>query len=376
MSAESNEELKELVDYGSDVRRRTDVTGRIDIQTTANPKLLAAGDIYALHKDQEGFKPLFHSTMLNYCRFEKTIARAHHGDQVTAGSILTKMIYPFNKPGTHGSMQVGYMFLFEPDFAEKVENSFNASMPIEEREEDLKILSYIDDMPSYDAFLLKDKFEVEGVEIGAPYAEVSAEQYELIKKPIMVEFKTIVGSTLTGDDDIDETAAAERLMNALWNLNDMDMLAPLIMAMKMEKDEAPKHFYAWKGLLYYVHTYGNRFGDFNELLMSLRQLVAINTPGDLSAVNYKLAKITDLHQKFVRFNANYRKAFSQAFETKENLGNFMQVLINARQLYWMIGHAIGILASTEDFVDLLSKSQAPDVYKAIEIRGYLQALTL
>ena len=77
----------------------------------------------------------------------------------------------------------------------------------------------------------------------------------------------------------------------------------------------------------------------------------------------------------MKFNANYRKAFSQAFETKENV-NFMQVLINARQLYWMIGHAIGILASTEGFVDLLSKSQAPDVYKAIKIRGYLQALTL
>ena len=110
--------------------------------------------------------------------------------------------------------------------------------------------------------------------------------------------------------------------------------------------------------------------------MSLRQLVAINSPSDLSAVNYKLGKISELYQKFVKFNANYRKAFSQAFETKENVGNFMQVLINARQLYWMIGHAIGILASTEDFVDLLSKSQAPDVYKAIEIRGYLQALTL
>ena len=44
MSADSDDELA-LIDYGSDVRRRTDVSGRIDIQTTVNPKLLAAGDI-------------------------------------------------------------------------------------------------------------------------------------------------------------------------------------------------------------------------------------------------------------------------------------------------------------------------------------------
>ena len=74
MSADSDDQLKDLIDYGSDVRRRTDVSGRIDIQTTVNPKLLAAGDIFALNKDSEDFKPLFNSTMLNYCRFEKTVA--------------------------------------------------------------------------------------------------------------------------------------------------------------------------------------------------------------------------------------------------------------------------------------------------------------
>ena len=96
----------------------------------------------------------------------------------------------------------------------------------------------------------------------------------------------------------------------------------------------------------------------------------------MSAVNYQLNKIGELHQKFVKFNANYKKFFRQAFETQENLGNFMKVLINARQLYWMLGHSIGILASTEDFVDMLTKSPASDTHKATEARGYLQALTI
>ena len=68
----------------------------------------------------------------------------------------------------------------------------------------------------------------------------------------MSEFRTIVASTLRTNNNVNETETAERLMNALWNLNDMEMLTPLIAAMKMEEEEAPKHFYAWKGLLYYV----------------------------------------------------------------------------------------------------------------------------
>lgn len=375
-SDDDDEDLKDMIDFGANVRRQSDVSNRMAGRISVNPKLLAAGDIFTRNYKKSDFKPLFNSTMLNHCKFEKTIARAQQGDHVAPGTIITKMVFPFNRPGTHGAMQYSYMFLFEPDFAEKVKSSFNASMPMEDREADLKILSFIDELPSYDAFLLKDKFEVEGVEIDPNYAEVSNDQYEAIKKPIMVEFQTIVESTLGQDEEIDTAAAAERLLKALWNLDDMDTLKPLIQALKMEEEEAPKHFYAWKGLLYYIHTYGNQFSDFNELLVVLRGLAAGEDHIDMSAVNYQLNKIGELHQKFVKFNANYKKFFRQAFETQENLGNFMKVLINARQLYWMLGHSIGILASTEDFVDMLTKSPASDAHKATEARGYLQALTI
>lgn len=368
----SDTDINDLIAFGTRVRNQSDNATRLSRPETSNPQVLAAGEIYAANQHRQGFKPLFNSSLLNFCQFEKTVARDSQQDHVTPGQVRTKMIFPFNNPDSQGQMQYAYMFLFERDFDHKVKSAFNASMAAEDREHDLKALSYIDELPSFDAFLLKDKFDVEGIELDESYATVSDAQYNAIKKPIMMEFYTIIDSTIGDGEGIDKTAAAERLLNALWNLDDIDTLKPLVLALRIEESEASRHFFAWKGLLYYVHMYGNRFNQFTTVVDDLREMAQIQDIADAHSVEDSLQKIIDIHNKFTSFKRNYHALFDAAFKSGEDLGGFMKILISAGNLYWMLGYAIGMLVTTEDFVRSLKDSVAPDNQKAREVRSYLQ----
>ena len=369
-------DINELIEFGTQVRSQSDNTVRLGERVVTNPQKLAAGEIFLANQHRPEFKPLFNSSMLNLCQFEKIVARNTQQDHVTPGQVRTKMIYPFNRPDAQGQMQYSYMFLFERDFVHKVKSAFNASMADELRDHDLKALSHIDELPSYDAFLMKDKFEVEGLDLDESYASVTDAQYNAIKKPIMLEFQTIVETTVGEQEGVDKIAAAERLLNALWNLDDMDSLKPLVSALRLEQDEASQHFFAWKGLLYYVHMYGNRFKEFNTIIDDLREMASVGESTEIRMVDDSIQTIDNIYTKFVKFNKNYHTSFKDAFATGENLENFMKILIGATHLYWMLGYSIGMLSTTEQFVRELKDSAAPDMQKSRDARSYLQNIGL
>ena len=55
-SDDDDEDLKDMIDFGANVRRQSDVSNRMAGRISVNPKLLAAGDIFTRNYKKSDFK--------------------------------------------------------------------------------------------------------------------------------------------------------------------------------------------------------------------------------------------------------------------------------------------------------------------------------
>ena len=119
---------------------------------------------------------------------------------------------------------------------------------------DAALLGHLDDLPSLDPFLLKDKFEIEGLDAPEAYFEISEAEFQEIKKFIVSKFQPIT------DQVIDPTAknaaqSAEHFIMKLWEGKDLAYLEPVTQVFRIDPDSARDVYYSWKGITYYELQY-------------------------------------------------------------------------------------------------------------------------
>ena len=273
-----------------------------------------------------------------------------------------------------------FMYIGEKNFFGKIERAFNSSMSVDHKNKDSQILSLLDSMPTFDAFLLKDKFETEKIHLDDRYVEITEEDYKIIKSKIMSDFEEIVKKTLGQDSFSMKDAetrsytvsfAADKLFKALWNLDDMEVLVPLANAMGIKEDESKDYFYAWKGLIFYVMGHSSSFENLETDLNAAGKLALSDGRGDHDSVKEHITIILKDKQTLNRFLNTYKTAFHQTFVADGDSTIFLHILKNASSLFWTIGTIIGKLDVFSSYFSSHQNKSSPPI-SAEDIREYLR----
>jgi hypothetical protein len=370
-----------LVEAGDSYKRQTKVATQRDRASSAGT--FRAGDVFKRNIGNSSFSPLFRSMNLNRCNFQKIAAVQLDSRAAPTNSVVTKIMLPFGLVSA-APVESLFMYLGEENFLEKIERAFNSSMSQSDKDHDLEVLGIPDRMPTFDPFLLRDIFETEQIEADAAYSEVSDDDFNVVRSRIIGDFELIVTKTLEENAGGSEnsaawnltiSAAAERLFKSLWYLDDLEALEPLARALGVVDQNTKEYFYAWKGLLFYVHGHSSSFSGIENDLASAARLALSDGRGDRAVVNKQINSISIEKEKLNRFFEAYESAFKEAFVDQNNTSGFLRILRNAKSLFWTVGTIIGRLDIYTAYFHRAREASRNRI-TAEDMRSFLRNMTL
>lgn len=348
------EAIDDIIDLGRELR--DDSSNKKSIKNINHSGSFRAGDIFSKHKLEEDFKPLFKNESLNKCLFVKTITDRSEVFYIRKNIVATKIILPYSNDVNEENANL-YLIIGEKNFNAKLQRAFNASMTSDIKESDFLVLSILDSMPTFDPFLLKDKFEISKINIDHRYTSVSEEEFLLIKTKIIKDFEIIVQNTLDLSGEESESKnkkiyeSADKLFQSFWFLEDLEVLHPLVRALGVPSDDVKNYFYSWKGLLFYYYGHSTSFDD---LLLDFDRIMSFCMSDGLSdsfEIKEFLRKILKEKKSLENFFSFYESAFRDAFINKVDTKNFLKLLSNANDLFWAIGAIIGRIDIAYSYIE-------------------------
>ncbi len=188
-------------------------------------------------------------------------------------SIGTKLYFPYNGSRIYdGGKSV---FIDDPEIRRILKHHAGLDVETnnEDAERDLTLIGLLEELPSLDPFLVKDKLEIEGIGANEIYFEISASEWKAIQAHVSEKLKPIVAFAFPGSKD-QEKGRAQFLLKKLWNTKDIEALMPIMDAFNLPREEASKIFSAWKGIMYYDFEYNRSLSKWRQNIewMQLEQI--------------------------------------------------------------------------------------------------------
>lgn len=230
---------------------------------------------------------------------------------------------------------------------------FDPNAETENSEADLKVLRILENIPSLDPFLLKDKIDAEGFEIQEGYFSISEEEFANIKEYIIEKFRPIT-EKVVGSDTPQARQHSEEFIMKLWEGKDLDYLAPITQVFQLDPDQASEIYYSWKGLSYYEFQYRQlldtllRFADWLQNKSQPSHYVKPDQQKEFQMMTEGvLTQFAGHLQQSSSILRSYNQAYTELFVHGGDSKPFIQILNNSSDLFWTtsaslsaINHAI------------------------------------
>ncbi len=214
---------------------------------------------------------------------------------------------------------------------------------------DLRLLDLIEDLPSLDPFLLKDRVALEGVAVPDAYFTITESEFEDIRRYILAKFRPITERVV---DPAAPNAAelSEHFIMKLWEAADLDYLKPITDAFRVDPLQAGEIYYSWKGVTYYEYQYKRgqkQFLGFADWMHSK----AVPSTYVKAAVREELAAAArDVATAFARHLRNssdilriYNQGYEDLFVRGGDARPFIDFLRDSSMLFWDIAASISAL---------------------------------
>ena len=207
-------------------------------------------------------------------------------------------------------------------------------------EADLKKIRLLEELPSLDPFLLKDKFALAGIVVNDAYFRLAAEDWQHIRTHIRERFAMMC--RFAGDGRAD-AAVIDRLVDRIWEARDLEPLHPLLAALGLPAARAAEFFYAWKGVSYFDYEFARN----NEKLRAFSEWIRTAQPRgpahreDRQSIEADRAQVRDRMRKIVgetlSILQDYNDSFDRLFRKRETARNFADFMLNSQRHFWTLG---------------------------------------
>ncbi|MGH7090753.1 MAG: hypothetical protein ACREFQ_17795, partial [Stellaceae bacterium] len=167
-------------------------------------------------------------------------------------NLVTKLYFPYN---VHDIYEGGRsVFLHDPQLLPVLNELIGLqgrNLVKDDVRNDLKLLNALDGLPSLDAFLMRDRLELDGFAPNLLFLEVPEQERAAIYDYIRQKFEPLVRAAVPAAS----WSKVSYLVDKIWEAKDLDALAPLIEACHFPMKDALSIFAAWKGINFYAFSY-------------------------------------------------------------------------------------------------------------------------
>lgn len=303
---------------------------------------------------------LFKTPILNQTILikEALLQRERHGG-LEGARVGTKLYLPFDgQAPLEGGRTVFFgQRTFDSGMAELLDLS------VDERRKALEfdkiVLRTLDELPTFAPFLLKDKLERSGFNCSHLYFEISDAEWNEIRRYIRDRFRLILDKVVGGHGT---AAALERLIDALWDLQDTRALENLSKAFGLPSLDASEIFYSWKGVLYFAWEYARVKPRVHEMLrwfLDVPRILprfpsALRADVERAAQGLQAQLVTVL--KTVEDElGEYEGAFNELFLDGKGSARFTGFLRRSRNVFSVVGSGVGQLQHAAEIWDELTR---------------------
>ncbi len=319
--------------------------------------------------------PFFRSAMLNRALILKHVLRPNERALFLEPPLTAmKIVFPF----AGVDLELGGQALlygerrFERALSEALGDGARVHLA-----DDLELLRLLNDLPSFDPFLMRERLRQCGYEPARCYFDMSEADLERMRAFVGKEILALVGLAYA-NGGAEARDLSQRLADKLMTDETARALDPLRQTLQLSELDYREGVFAWKGFLYYKWI----CADLLRRIPALTQeLTATRISGGDAKTLSALAGLRKRIDELMNLGADkvdaalldYGAAFAGLAEGRPSL--FRDFLLRAPDMFEPIGEAIGTLTHIESFwrfrfpharPQLLPADEALDIFTEFE----------
>jgi hypothetical protein len=305
-----------------------------------------------LDAPKEPPKLLFESRALNFVIVIKEPARSEPGMFAAAPgkTLRTRLYFPYNRERPHeGGVSIDARNPKVDEALLEVAGLDRKNRP-QAYDHDKKILHILDELPSLDPFLLKDRFRQAEMTVPDQYLYILPEEWEAIRLFVHNQFRVVAHVIFPADTgQMDEKA--EQLTQQLWDLRDLNHLGALTTVFGLDASRTEEIFYSWKGVIYYDYEYDHLRPQMQALLTWFDQgsmpkdfckpIVEKEIDRSRTAIKNLFKAAAAETEKHLD---KYHQSFDRFFKERKTASDFVAFLQSAPRNFYSLGESISKLS--------------------------------
>ena len=208
---------------------------------------------------------LFQHAGLNRFIFLKDVALDWQNDEFAdkshgaARPVATKAFWPFdNKFPFHGGESI---FCFEPDYLKTLQTK--AWKFGHDWRRDRLILGILQDLPSFDPFLIKDRIRQLGFEVDPRYFAITPEEWGVVRDHLRARLEPWV--TIAYGRKCPTFDKSDLVIDRIWLSKDESHFFPLKKLLRLSAQDCGPLLDAWKGIAYFHFRYDQQLPRIRAL---------------------------------------------------------------------------------------------------------------
>lgn len=297
-------------------------------------------------------RPFFHNPILNKSIILKHRLRQHERPLFADGRhSATKIILAID--GNDLSVGGHSVFVAEKNFEAIMATTFGESWlnaPADDRE----TLGILDEIPSFDPFLLREYMKRSGREPARCYFEISeadmARMYAFVEREIQ---KLIDVCYANEDASTTNSSRASRLVRKILSSAVDAETEPLRLTLRLQKREYHEGVFCWKGFLYYKWNLAELLDAVAEVSMAIATVKPLGALSAETKVALETIRATLIDSIGVAIEAareslsSYDGAFASLIDGKPQA--FRDFLLHAPEMFCVLGEQLGAVSHIVSF---------------------------
>ena len=327
--------------------------------------------VWKEHGDTDAYveHPFFNSSVLNRAIIVKHRLRRDELDLFTARrQVATKVIMPLD----HDDLKIGgrSFFVGQKDYARLVKEI--APSTEDNGMHDDELLKALDNLPSLDPFLLREKLQEAGFSPARCYFELSEGDSRRMYGFLRQELEPLISASFGSQPDVLEQKTAKLASKILSNAND-DELEPLRLVLGMAKSEFAEGVFCWKGYVYYKWRMTELLPRVKPVAMRISSIRTYDTANKDGAL-YIAASRRTLRRAIsdaCRTTHEALKVYDDAFLDLTRRGQpkaFREFLMRSPEMFQALGERLGALEHIVSFWRYRFPDNEPQAVRIEELR--------
>lgn len=321
------------------------------------------------HTDAHGEKPFFMHPRLNRCFIIKHTVRAHERPYVMSSQpVVTKVLVPL----AHDDLSLGghAVFVEETGFATKMRTLFERPDEPHVLDLDLIRLRELAALPSFDPFLLAERYRDHVRPIDDLYFNISDDEKERMEDSVARQIVTVVALAFGNESHDQDDDRAMRFTRQLLACDLDGRLSVLRKSLDMTEMEFRSGIFGWRGILYYRWHMSEALSALKSFLNELKAVTIVG------ASDHEYSELQHMRRSIIeetraRWSSltgvmeEYELVFGR-FCRGEDVNGFRRFLLKAPALFYDVGSDLSVVSHVPGYWRYWAKQNAKGFLHARE----------